>query len=96
MNKQDLIKQAMSELGKRSAKKNKRDYSAMGKKGAAKRWKKKIQIIDTWEEQEDGTFVSKDKVDPTATKVSIVVDSKELAKVTPKKKLIWINSNTGS
>lgn len=33
MNAHDLIKQAMSELGKRSARKNKRDYSAMGKKG---------------------------------------------------------------
>jgi hypothetical protein len=43
MNEQDLIKKAMSELGKRSAKKNKRDYSAMGKKGAAKRWKKSKQ-----------------------------------------------------
>lgn len=40
MNKDELIKKAMSELGKRSAKKNKRDYSAMGKKGAEKRWKK--------------------------------------------------------
>ncbi len=40
MNKNELIKKAMSELGKRSAKKNKRDYSAMGKRGAAKRWKK--------------------------------------------------------
>jgi hypothetical protein len=38
--KDELIKKAMSELGKRSAKKNKRDYSAMGKKGALKRWKK--------------------------------------------------------
>jgi hypothetical protein len=40
MNKKELIRKAMSELGKRSAKKNKRDYSAMGKKGMANRWKK--------------------------------------------------------
>jgi hypothetical protein len=33
MDTQELIKRAMSELGKRSARKNKRDYSAMGKKG---------------------------------------------------------------
>lgn len=43
MNKDELIKRAMSELGKRSAKKNKRDYSAMGKKGAAKRWNKRSE-----------------------------------------------------
>lgn len=38
----DIMKQAMSELGKRSAAKNKgkRDYSAMGKKGMEKRWGK--------------------------------------------------------
>jgi hypothetical protein len=41
MRKNDLIKKAMSELGKRSAKKYKRDYSSMGKKGMAKRWGKK-------------------------------------------------------
>jgi hypothetical protein len=33
MNTEEIIRQAMSELGKRSAKKNKRDYSAMGKRG---------------------------------------------------------------
>lgn len=41
MNKDDLIKKAMSELGKRSAKKNKRDYSAMGKKGGWPKGKKR-------------------------------------------------------
>ena len=47
MNKKELIRQAMSELGKRSAIKNKhkRDYSAMGKKGMEKRWGKKNDTL---------------------------------------------------
>ena len=38
MDTQEIIRQAMSELGKRSARKNKRDYAAMGKAGMEKRW----------------------------------------------------------
>lgn len=44
--------------------------------------RKKIQIINTWVEQENGTLISKEKVDPTATEISIRFDGKRLGKIT--------------